>query len=78
MPRPGKTATKADPATLAETGIAGLDDILNGGLARGRLYLVEGVPGSGKTTLADAVPDRRRAARRAGALRHAVGNRAKS
>jgi circadian clock protein KaiC len=26
--------------------------VLNGGLARGRLYLVEGAPGSGKTTLA--------------------------
>ena len=41
-----------ETASIAETGIAGLDDILNGGLARGRLYLVEGVPGSGKTTLA--------------------------
>ena len=40
-----------DPAQ-ASTGIAGLDDILAGGLARRRLYLVEGVPGSGKTTLA--------------------------
>lgn len=40
-----------DPA-CASTGIAGLDDILAGGLARRRLYLVEGVPGSGKTTLA--------------------------
>ena len=40
-----------DPA-YASTGIAGLDDILAGGLARRRLYLVEGVPGSGKTTLA--------------------------
>lgn len=36
----------------ALTGIAGLDDILHGGLIAGRLYLVEGNPGSGKTTLA--------------------------
>jgi circadian clock protein KaiC len=43
---------KTDPAVIAATGIEGLDDILSGGLARGRLYLVEGVPGSGKTTLA--------------------------
>ena len=32
-----------DPAQ-ASTGIAGLDDILAGGLVRRRLYLVEGVP----------------------------------
>ncbi|HEX2659498.1 MAG TPA: ATPase domain-containing protein [Polyangia bacterium] len=37
---------------LAQTGIAGLDDILRGGLPRGHVYLVEGDPGSGKTTLA--------------------------
>ena len=36
----------------APTGIAGLDDILAGGLARGRLFLLEGTPGTGKTTLA--------------------------
>src|SRR3546814_4232283 len=34
------------------TGIEGLDDILCGGLTPNRLYLTEGVPGSGKTTLA--------------------------
>ena len=36
----------------AHTGIEGLDDVLAGGLHRNRLYLVEGHPGTGKTTLA--------------------------
>jgi circadian clock protein KaiC len=34
------------------TGIPGLDDILHGGIAKGFLYLIEGNPGAGKTTLA--------------------------
>src|SRR5689334_6259790 len=43
----------ADPfADRASTGIAGLDDELHGGLIPGRLYLVDGNPGAGKTTLA--------------------------
>lgn len=37
---------------LFTTGIAGLDDILGGGLARNHLYLIEGDPGTGKTTIA--------------------------
>jgi circadian clock protein KaiC len=37
---------------VASTGIPGLDDILGGGFTPNRLYVVEGVPGSGKTTLA--------------------------
>ncbi len=36
----------------AALGVAGLDDILAGGLARGRVYLLEGSPGTGKTTIA--------------------------
>ncbi len=34
------------------TGVPGLDDILGGGLPKRHLYLVEGDPGTGKTTLA--------------------------
>lgn len=34
------------------TGTSGLDAVLRGGLTPSRLYLVEGTPGSGKTTLA--------------------------
>ena len=36
----------------AATGVAGLDDVLKGGLARNRLHLLEGSPGTGKTTIA--------------------------
>ena len=36
----------------AATGVAGLDDILAGGLATGHMFLLEGSPGTGKTTIA--------------------------
>jgi circadian clock protein KaiC len=36
----------------ARTGICGLDEVLAGGLRRGRVYLLEGSPGTGKTTIA--------------------------
>jgi circadian clock protein KaiC len=36
----------------ASTGISGLDHILSGGLPRDRVYLLEGDPGTGKTTAA--------------------------
>ena len=42
----------AADAAKVPTGIAGLDDILNGGLPPRRVYLIQGAPGSGKTTLA--------------------------
>ena len=36
----------------AKIGIAGLDNVLVGGLSRGRVFLLEGSPGAGKTTIA--------------------------
>ena len=42
----------ADPYERVQTGIEGLDNILSGGLPKGHLYLIEGDPGTGKTTLA--------------------------
>ncbi len=40
-----------DADARCQTGVPGLDDILNGGLIPNRLYLLEGTPGAGKTTL---------------------------
>jgi circadian clock protein KaiC len=45
-------ASDTAQSSLIASGIAGLDDILRGGFTPERLYLVEGNPGSGKTTLA--------------------------
>ena len=39
-------------ALRCKTGIVGLDDVLHGGLIKHRLDLLDGDPGSGKTTLA--------------------------
>jgi circadian clock protein KaiC len=46
------TTVQTSQVPQAATGIAGLDDILAGGLARDRLFLFEGSPGTGKTTAA--------------------------
>lgn len=43
---PGENGQKA------KTGIAGLDDVLGGGLSAGHVFLLEGNPGTGKTTAA--------------------------
>lgn len=47
----GRMARDSPDGTKKLTGIAGLDHILRGGLPSGCVYLVEGDPGSGKTTL---------------------------
>jgi circadian clock protein KaiC len=45
-------AASNNGTTRLPTGVGGLDDILHGGLPKGHLYLLEGAPGTGKTTLA--------------------------
>lgn len=47
-------AARADapPDDLLRIGVPGLDDVLGGGLTARRLYLLEGAPGTGKTTIA--------------------------
>jgi circadian clock protein KaiC len=37
------------------SGIGGLDTILNGGFLKGGLYIIQGTPGTGKTTLANQI-----------------------
>src|ERR1700761_7860520 len=47
-----KNQNPPGPERRISTGVLGLDDILNDGLPAGHLYLVEGDPGTGKTTVA--------------------------
>jgi circadian clock protein KaiC len=47
-----KTDATRTATTCISTGISTFDEILGGGLTRNRFYMVQGVPGSGKTTLA--------------------------
>ena len=54
----GDSSRKAEPkgtggaGRRSATGISGLDDVLGGGFVPDRLYLIDGDPGAGKTTLA--------------------------
>ena len=43
--------TETTSSDRASTGIEDLDYILKGGLSKNRLYLVQGNPGTGKTTM---------------------------
>lgn len=45
-------STSYSDTLIVETGVPGLDEILAGGLTDNRIYLVDGNPGAGKTTLA--------------------------
>jgi circadian clock protein KaiC len=46
------TSAATSVVEKSRTGAPGLDDVLNGGLISNRLYLLDGDPGAGKTTLA--------------------------
>src|SRR4051812_33267952 len=50
--KPSQTAIRSGSDARISTGVAGLDEVLCGGLTPDRLYLLEGAPGAGKTTLA--------------------------
>lgn len=50
MPTPASPVSPHSPRV--PTGVEGLDEVLHGGLPAGRLYLLEGSPGAGKTTIA--------------------------
>lgn len=49
---PSGGGNKAQEPGLLKMGVPGLDDVLGGGLTAHRLYLLEGAPGAGKTTVA--------------------------
>ncbi len=75
MPKPASPMA-SETATIS-TGNPGLDDILGGGFDADRVYLIEGRPGTGKTTLALQFLLEGVRRRRALSLCHAVRERAR-
>lgn len=55
MTRPDANSDQQTQERRESTGVPGLDVVLGGGIARGSLALIIGVPGSGKTTLASHI-----------------------
>src|SRR6478672_2207163 len=47
-----KACKEAPVPPPVSTGVPGLDQVLRGGLPRNRIHLIQGDPGTGKTTLA--------------------------
>ena len=75
MPDGSRAILPPQPSpSVKSTGIAGLDVLLKGGLPANRMYLVEGDPGTGKTTLALQFLLEGARSRRGGPVRGAVGD----
>lgn len=51
----GAVPGKYQPLERLPTGIAGLDEVLKGGVFRGGVYIVQGTPGAGKTILGNQI-----------------------
>ena len=51
MPQARTKPSHASPAGKSLTGVPGLDSVMSGGYPSNRMFLVEGDPGTGKTTL---------------------------
>ena len=49
---PGQPTSPGPSPRMVSSGVDGLDDVLGGGFPANHVYLVEGFPGAGKTTLA--------------------------
>ena len=47
-----ESMSSGEQPARVDTGVLGLNDILSGGLIAGQMHLLEGTPGTGKTTLA--------------------------
>jgi circadian clock protein KaiC len=52
FPNEETCVSKGKPQPTVATGVAGLDEILRGGLPASNLYMLQGAPGAGKTTAA--------------------------
>jgi circadian clock protein KaiC len=52
MPNEETFVSKRKAQPVVATGVAGLDEILRGGLPASNLYMLQGAPGAGKTTAA--------------------------
>ena len=52
------TNSASPPLERVSTGIPGLDEVIQGGFLKSGVYILQGVPGAGKTILANQIAHR--------------------